>query len=709
MRALIAGLIERTRAHFETALDDALAAAERALLAHVEHGADDARQQRRRDDLRAIRRERRDVAPRFLRRTESSLVELRGPRRERAAAPDADARPRLALVDPAQFDDDLAVQQIVSKSEIRNSRALHALSYRLGVVAGAPALPNARLPLGPAQLASALRYALAPLGLAGEQRLLVHREFERAALLPLAPFYDAVNAYLARRRVLPNLQAHRGSRRAGPDGDAFAGAPPVRGETAAEAPAAPTPPERDAELFPLLRGLLARRRGGTDAAPAHDRCASTHDLHAVLRRLDGGGADAAAPRYDGTRLRNALVLELRRASPPGEPLQLAPEDADTIDLVGLLFDFIASQARVDAAARSLLMRLHVPILRVALDDKTFFARRDHPARRLLNTIAATGARALDAGGADGDIARKLQFVSTQIGDDGDVAAVAQLADDLDLYQQLLARRAEIAERRHVDAAKGRDRLDNARARAHAAIARALQAGRPTPLARTLLETAWTDALALSALRGGAGSSGFRRRLAVAETLAGAGASIDDAELRRELDDGLRAVGLHEDDVRRVLGELLAAPAAASSAPDRPAAGEALLRDRPRFGGESAPAPAAASPPARIPLNFAETARLRQLRTLPFGTWFEFVRNQQGERVRLKLAWYSTATGRCLFVDSLGARAEERTLEQLARDVERGRAHVAAAEPASLVDRAWDALVDALRPRDADLASGAPPA
>ena len=97
-----------------------------------------------------------------------------------------------------------------------------------------------------------------------------------------------------------------------------------------------------------------------------------------------------------------------------------------------------------------------------------------------------------------------------------------------------------------------------------------------------------------------------------------------------------------------------------------------------------------------PLTAEEGATLERLRTLPFGTWFEFVTNQQGECVRRKLSWFSTLTGRCLFVNQRGARADERTLEQLARDVTRGQIRLAQAERESVIDRAWNAILGTLR-------------
>jgi hypothetical protein len=94
---------------------------------------------------------------------------------------------------------------------------------------------------------------------------------------------------------------------------------------------------------------------------------------------------------------------------------------------------------------------------------------------------------------------------------------------------------------------------------------------------------------------------------------------------------------------------------------------------------------------------SEQARMfERLKTLPFGTWFEFRTNQQGDKVRRKLAWFSTLTGRCLFVNQRGVRTDERMLEQLALDIIGGQASIVEPEQESLVDRAWKAIVSSLK-------------
>ena len=82
--------------------------------------------------------------------------------------------------------------------------------------------------------------------------------------------------------------------------------------------------------------------------------------------------------------------------------------------------------------------------------------------------------------------------------------------------------------------------------------------------------------------------------------------------------------------------------------------------------------------------------------LPFGTWIEFVSNQQGDVVRKRLSWYSKVTGHALFVNLRGQRVGEQSLDSLARMLARGQARVVTIERARLVDRAWQATLGTLR-------------
>jgi hypothetical protein len=285
----------------------------------------------------------------------------------------------------------------------------------------------------------------------------------------------------------------------------------------------------------------------------------------------------------------------------------------------------------------------------------------------------------------------------------------------------MTRKAEVAERRQVDATIGREKLALAREAAAEAMARRVLANPPTSFVKSLLEQAWADVLALTLLRQGESSPAYRKRIDVADRLIESSIAARQGEpvaqppddLREEIETGLSQIGYHADDIQAVVRRLFVPEDAANEA----SIGEAPPGDDPvikaRLGGddkalEEKPLAAAAKRRESLQLTAAELNTLEHLKTLPFGTWFEFVTNQQGDRVRKKMAWASKLTGRCMFVNQRGARTDDTTLEELARDMVRGQVFIAQNEQDSFVDRAWGAIVSSLK-RLSTLASAfAPP-
>lgn len=753
VRALLEGVLALAGGMMERWLALSLNEHEQQLFKLAEKARNSNEQHAVFESLREVKRGRADIAPRFMLYFETALAQL-----DEKPAP-ATAAPKkfqeLALVETRDLEENIALQEIATKAEIRHSQVLYALGHRFGVLVAAPALDAESLPVGPHQICESLRYATACLSIANEHRLLLYRQFDRLGMAEAAILYGAINDYLVEKRILRHLQiATRFSSPAAAPAAAPADAAktpgraeappatePMAGSAAAAHPYAPpaagrasapaVEDARDSELFHTLRELLSGRRQMV-GAPAADRAnvssyeATGEDLQAVLGSLQN---KPAAPMVLGGRvvqrsishLKQDLLNQLRQFTPDGRPPALSEVDTDTLDLVGMLFDFIAKDMRPTGATQSLLTKLQVPVLRVALRDKSFFTRRGHPARQLLNAIAETGQYWIDESEGDADrlLVEKMQLVVDRVGAefDGRDELFDELLTDLSRHMGTLARKAEVAERRHVDAAKGRERLDIAREGAVQAVNERVRDRKVGRLARALLEQAWTDVLALTLLRQGADSEIYKRRIDVVDQLV-AGPPADSAALRNELEQGLVQVGFHTDEVQSMLTQLLVGAETAKDDSTASRTELALkLKSKTRLGEDTAPvvatAPAAAGPDtlrsesatppgtprtatASLELTADERQTLERLKTLPFGTWFEFVMNQQGDTVRRKLSWFSTLTGRCLFVNQRGARTEERSLQQLARDIVRKQAQIVTEERESLIDRAWHAIVATLK-------------
>ena len=491
--------------------------------------------------------------------------------------------------------------------------------------------------------------------------------------------------------------------------------------------ASPVPPAsandgQDQQLFQTMRELLSGRRQalGLGALPTSDPravAARSDDVQSVLGVLQ---QKPALPMSMGGKLvqrtiqhvKQDILNQLRQVTPEGHIPRLHEEDADTIDLVGLLFDNLAKHGTPNPTVAQLMTKLQIPLLRLALRDKSFFTQRAHPARQLLNAVAESGLYWLDEGEDDRPLVEKMQSSVDRILSEfhGDPKVFEQALGDLSRHLQTQAKKSEVAERRHVDAARGREKLESARHTATSAIAAKLAGEKPRALIRTLLEQAWTDVLALTVLRQGEDSPVYRDRLGFVDALVryGRGDVAETAPPRREalreaLEGGLSQIGFHVEDIQSV-GDRLFGPrhgAPSQAANDDPATlteVAARLKAHSRFGeeGDHHAHHHAHKPHVDPPLDADEQTVLARLKTLPFGTWFELSPPGQAGPLRRKLSWFSTLTGRCLFVNQRGARSHESSLEQLARDLHLGHARVHEEPHENLIDRAWNAIVRKLK-------------
>jgi len=404
-----------------------------------------------------------------------------------------------------------------------------------------------------------------------------------------------------------------------------------------------------------------------------------------------------------THLKQDLLAQLRQATPGNQAPALPEEDGDAIDLVGMLFDHLMKDVRPNSPAANLLAKLQVPLLRVALQDKGFFTRQQHPARQMLNAIAETGAYWLGEDDADQQLVGKMQsVVDRTVRDfDGDVGLFGNLLEDLSSHLQTVSRKAEVAEKRHVEAARGKERLALARERAASVVEGLLKKQNLPRFTHTLLSQAWTDVMALTALRQGEDSEAWKQQLEIAERLIGVAKAgpgqtgispSEAAALQQDIQGALTQVGYHAEEAAAI-GQRLVDPGAGTEDDSTASRTELTMRlkARARLGEDLEQARK-----KKVTLSADEQARLDQIKHLPFGTWFEFTLNQQGEKARRRLSWFSTVTGHVLFVNHRGQKVGEHTLEGLAKAMAQGQVKVVEEEKGTLIDRAWATVMNALR-------------
>ncbi len=680
--------------------------------------------------LRNLRQHRDRLVPGYLAALESALTRLRDPQAGGGASTPPLTFNKMRLLEDSEISEESLLRSIGMRHESRAALPLMLLGQRFGVLAGAPAFDAERLPVGPYALCMMLADASQVLQLDLQARLLLFRCFEQQVMSGYAQLVEAMNALLSRDNVLPNLSyvplrtrnagaAHERAdggrslgrpRAPGGNGDTdsgrrFHGGPGIDlattrphtgwlGEAGVVADGA-QPDVGFAMLQQLLSGrreLLGKLRADPNAnsrmaLPTSDVVASLESQQAAQQVSNGRGRRSLAD------IKQTLLAQSRQQH--GQAATLSPEDNDTFELLGMLYAEIEREVREGAPSAALVERLQVPVLRLALQDREFFARSQHPARQLLNSVAEAGARWLSDDETDPQLESQLQRAVEHVVDNfRDDPVVFEAANQsLQDHLQMMARKADVSERRHVEAARGKEKLELAKRRAAEVIEEAIR-DQPLPrFARTLLSQAWTDVLTLTLLRHGDDSEEWQRHHEATSQIVAASAGTAPAPpgLDLRVEHALNLVGYHADEASAISRRLTQGRDQEEEDPASRTELAMKLKARARLGDGAAAAKAPRPP--RTPL---EQSCYEHLRTLPFGTWIEFVQNQQGEVVRRRLAWYSPMTDHALFVNQRGQRVDEQSLDQLARMISAKQAQIVTTERGRLVDRAWNAALTALK-------------
>ncbi|KAF1694299.1 DUF1631 domain-containing protein [Pseudoxanthomonas koreensis] len=729
-----------------TSLNLALNEFERQLFKQADRARSSQHQAEHFAELQRLRQNRADLVPRYLTGLEASLARLREPPEAEPAAatkPDPLQYQRLTLVEDTDLDRDIVLREIGRREAQRGATPLLLLGQRFGVLAGRPAFDPEHLPIGPYALCRVLRDAGEALQVNLDSQLLLYRVFERQVMERYGELVERLNVLLTHEGVLPGLvylpyrprtqgqsrgrgnptgsagavsqrpltgwhsqarpsawsgalMAGLASRQAGGDGSEGIAGEAAAATATGEAAAAGDMPEQ--AVFAALQGMLSEHRVAGGADPSPSAPGVILPLDAVVNVLGAMQAMPAPQRASGRRrrtvddLRQAMLARVRESH--GPEAGLSQEHSDTFDLLGMLYHEIGREVHVDAPAQDLLERLQVPVVRAAVQDRSFFVRDQHPARELLNSVAESGATWLSDDDGDPQLVLRLEQAVDRVVEEyqGDEGVFERANREVQEHYRAQAHKAEVSERRQVEAARGRDRLETAKRNAVASIAARLGERKPPQFVQALLNQAWADVLTLTALRHGEESEEWRQREEATSRIIDITCVADappDPELAGQIDAALRQVGYHEDEASAIARRL-----SRSDDDENTSRTEltAKLKARARLG-EGDGATKKVKPPPR---NAAEQACYEHLRTLPFGTWFEFVHNQQGDARRQRLSWYSPVTDNALFVNTRGHKVGEQSMDSLARLMAQGQARIVTEDKGRLIDRAWQATLKALR-------------
>jgi len=593
---------------------------------------------------------------------------------------------------PGSTRDDLekavALEAMLGRVRHRDGLALAQLTARLSALLG-NRLDDRENPLGPALLCEFFLRAGRSLGVEIRVKLVMLKLFEKYVLSDADQLYGEANQLLVATGVLPELKAVPSRR--------------IDGRAAPEHPREATPPvadrsgdENGQEAFAALQPLLTAVRGSvapTLEASAEPLPISTQDLLRLLSHLQQYVPEPESE--DDFDLRSQLEQLLTRISvKSGKSRVVEDADEDVINLVALLFEFILNDRTVPDAFKALIGRLQIPLLKVALLDKSFFSRASHPARRLLNEVAtvAMGCSPCDSQACDPLYLRIEQVVQRLLNEFvEDPAIFSQLLAEFSAFAADERRRSDLLEQHTRDAEAGRVRTEAARQRvADVLNKRLLGKVLPRPVVQ-FLQQAWSQVLLLASLKHGEQSVQWQAGLRTMDELIWSVGLQQDTEagrrlleqlpgLLKALRDGLTSAAFDPFSTREFFVRLQALHIQAPEGVDE------LIEVREPFLLSTA----SPDPVTELPGNDPDLYKALQLKV---GDWV-LLQEGQASTLRCKLTAIMAPANTYVFISRTGLKVLEKSAGQLAMAFKRGALHTL--EDGPLFERALTAVVDKLR-------------
>jgi len=328
----------------------------------------------------------------------------------------------LSLVEDQAFDKWLAMSSIINRVEADYGELLSHLEKRLSLVYDRN-IDKENNPFGPCIYVESLQNMLEGLDLEHNTLIKCHQIFSKV-FYELAPqIYTSLNDFLVSKDILPVIKREKSRskpetpRPAEQPEQSKAGQETAQSGTEAAEPVEPEakPPARQPEinlppqdLYALvgeLRSLQQQLRNSPDYQAQNGSSAARPNVHTQAQPL------IQLPAYSKPELLEALsdVKFVRHNGDAGEPAKsgiasqlltslqsrhggdeektIGQEEAYVIDVAENVFSSLLSDQQVANSVRPWIEKLGIPVVKMALLDKSLFVNKSHIVRQVINKLA----------------------------------------------------------------------------------------------------------------------------------------------------------------------------------------------------------------------------------------------------------------------------------------------------------------------------------
>nr|WP_315465003.1 DUF1631 family protein [uncultured Rhodoferax sp.] len=373
----------------------------------------------------------------------------------------------LSLIDVDEVHRILLLDRVAQRFNYRFETLLTPLSTQLAALMGNETVSLSQNPFRPVVLLKGFMLGWENSELAPELTEHLLDALDPEHFIDLAPLYTDLISMLSqagvqatpvhRIRKAPSSASHfaplSGSAPldpATPSGpSAGAGTAPTKtGHRPAWAALTPTGPHIVQQVRNFLRRLGMGRAAGTGPdglemsgedgdAPGQGASITIPADPALLQYL--GAMQAGAGRGsqfqflqdtlpEGEPVPHRNVLRRLRTQPAFQDAQEL--DRGTVDALAEVFDYVFADGAIPAELKVIIGRLQIPVLRAAMMDRDFFLSTEHPARKLVDTLASASVTWTPEKGEQDPLYLRIEGTVQQV--------LHEFDDDLSLFAVLLA-------------------------------------------------------------------------------------------------------------------------------------------------------------------------------------------------------------------------------------------------------------------------------
>ena len=408
----------------------------------------------------------------------------------------------LEVVENEDLEETIALGAMVSKVSQHEKIELKKIIARINFMVPADVVANSN-PLGPEIICNALNDAFEQLEVDIRSRLVFFKLIDRHIIDGMGELLRSANEMLREMGVLPDLdkkQKQKGMRRQARRASDVAGLakqsiPGAHFDEAGHDDRQLGAVDDNEQFLAQLQGLLQQSEliapTGAGTEPV-----ALNDLVSLVSSLQGEWGEQKTSEQS---LLGLIQGKLQNNGNAG----LGARNQSVVHLLDQLFGRIRNEPGISKGIGQELRKLEMPMLRIALEDGSFFSKEKHPARQLLNQIAEASIGYSDDVDFNSDpVGKAIANVSSILNksESLDRDSLGKLLVNFMTLMEKERRGSTAREQRIVEEVAAQEKVNQAKKLVDETLAERMQGKTLPQLFVTFAEDAWCKVMFLACLR-----------------------------------------------------------------------------------------------------------------------------------------------------------------------------------------------------------------